>query len=253
MAKELPNLKDVSRVPEELVPVVQWWQDRGPKTVTIVAVVLAVCGLAVYLWGRAERSADTAAIALPASETADAFLRVADLGTDAAPLARLDLARAYYSAGDFEEALKVYDAALDALSGEPALRDIAVVGRVCALEALGRTDEALAAVAEAEPAIIGTEPVHYLAGELILAKARLLCAKGDKPAAKAALALLTGAAETDILGRYKGRAERIVRIIDAYTGEKGLFELAGASATPGTPVAEPAPAAEQPAAPATAQ
>lgn len=244
MAKELPNLNDVSRIPEELLPVVQWWQERGPKTVTIAACVLAVCALAVFLWDRAERTADTAAIALPAAETAADFEAVADLGSDAAALARLDLARAYFSAGDYEEALQVYDAAQDALDGQPALRDIAVVGRICTLEALNRTDEALAAVAEAEQTILGADPVHYLAGELILAKARLLCAKGDKAAAKAALAPLTDAAEGDPLARYAVRAERTVRIIDAYTGPQSLFDQVSA-AVPETK-AEPEAAATEP-------
>ncbi len=254
MAKELPNLKDVSRIPEELLPVVQWWQESGPKTATIVAVILALCSAGVYLWNRAERTADEAAIALPAASTVADYDTIVQMGTDAQSVAQLDLARALFIAGDYAEALATYEAAAKALDAQPALKDIATLGRICTLEALGLTDEALTAAELLEPSITLDAPTHYLAGEFLMAKARLLCVKGNKDAAKATLAPLVDAKEESPLHTYQDRAKATLRMIAAYTG-KPLAEPAPAPA-PEAPAAEPTPApeasaAEQPAPEAT--
>ena len=107
----------------------------------------------------------------------------------------------------------------------PAVSDIALVGRICTLEALGRWDEALAAVAAAEPTLLNAEKAHYLAGELRLAKARILCQKGDKGAALEVLAPMLTAAEGSDLANYQDQAKRTKAMIEAYT-PKSLFEKA---------------------------
>lgn len=222
--KNLPNLKDVSRVPEELLPVLHWWQDSGPKTLTYVGVAVAVIA-AGYLWFERSRATREGAVeALSVAATVEDYEGVVAMGTDAAPLARLDLARALYAAGDAENALAVYDEVLADMD-DPALRDIAVVGRICALEALGRLDDAVVAVTAAEPTILATEKPHYLAAELMLVKARVLCQKGDKTAAIAALAPMLTAADETPFAAYKPQAEHTKAMIEAYQ-PKSLFDKA---------------------------
>ena len=221
----LPNLKDVSRVPEELLPVLHWWQDRGPKTLAYVGAVVAVVAIG-YIWIESARTKrETAVEALSVAATVEDYEGIVALNTPAAPLARLDLARSLYAAGEAENALAVYDAVLADLE-DPALRDIAVVGRICALEAVGRLDEALEAATAAEQSILAAEQKpHFLAAELILAKARILCQKGDKAAAQATLGAILTAAEDAPLAAYKDQAERTKAMIEAYT-PKSLFEKA---------------------------
>ena len=234
--KELPTLKDVSRIPEELLPVVNWWQDHGPRTLGWVAAAVVVCA-AAYFWHANQAAADAnAVVALAnAAQTAD-FEAVAALDAEASPLARLDLAHSLYAAGDYENALGVYEASLAELD-DPAVRDIAAVGRVCALEALGRLDEALASAAELEAAFAKSATTHYLTSELILAKARILCQQGDKAAAQEALGPLLNAAEGSALAKYKPQAERTAQIIAAYE-KKSLFDQAAEAA----PAPAPSPA-----------
>ena len=95
--KELPTLKDVSRIPEELLPVVNWWQDHGPRTLGWVAAAVVVCAVA-YFWHANQAAADAnAVVALAnAAQTAD-FEAVAALDAEASPLARLDLAHSLYA------------------------------------------------------------------------------------------------------------------------------------------------------------
>ena len=256
--KELPTLKDVSRIPEELIPVVNWWQDHGPRTLAWVGAVVVVCA-AVYFWRANEASADAnAVVALANATQTEDFEAVAALDAEASPLARLDLAHGLYASGDYENALGVYEASLAELD-DPAIRDIAAVGRVCALEALGPVDEAhpppaeqhapkanapheaLAAAAELEAAFAKAAPTHYLTSELILAKARILCQQGDKAAAQEALKPLLGAPEGSPLAKYKPQAERTAQIIAAYE-KKTLFDQAAeaAPAVPAAPAKEPA-------------
>lgn len=224
--KELPTLNDVSRIPEELIPVVQWWQDKGPKTVAIVAAALALIAAVLLFNANRQAAQNDAVTAMNLAVEAADYEAIVASGAAAAPMAQLPLARSLYNAGDYEKALAAYDAALDELD-EPAFRDVATLGRACTLEALGRFDEALAAVEALEQTFPAEGPVHFLTSECLLAKARILCQKGDKPAAKAALKPLLEAAEDSVLAKYTPQAERTAKIIDAYT-KQSLFEKADA-------------------------
>lgn len=231
--KDLPTLKDVSRVPEELLPVLRWWQDKGPKTLAYVVGVLVVAGALVF-WFEQRRSGRAAAVAaLAAASQVEDYEAIVALGTPAADVARLDLARSLHGAGDYEGALAVYDAVLGTLK-EPALRDVAAVGRVCSLEALGRLDEALKDTLALEAAFAASAAPHYLLPELLLAKARILCQQGDKAAAKQALAPMLTAEEGAPLAKHKPQAERAARMIDAYV-RKSLFDKAAEVTTAEAP------------------
>lgn len=204
--KELPTLGDVSRVPEELLPVLHWWQDRGPKTLAYVAAaIIVVAGVTLWAQHRAQKQATTVA-QLTTATTAEDYEAILAQGTATTAIAKLDLAKQLFAAGDYEAALATYDQ----LSGldDPAFAPIVTVGRILSLEALGKTDEALAAVATAEETI---KDAHFLAAELTMAKARLQAQKGDKAAAKATLQPLL----TSDNASTKARAERIESVIEA--------------------------------------
>ena len=239
--KNLPNLKDVSRVPEELLPVVYWWQDHGMKVLAYVVGIVLVAG-AIYFWTEQRKANKSEALAtLALSYPPAEFDALASSGGDAAPLAQLDQARSFYSAADYEGALQVYDKALKTLKGKP-LEGVAQVGRICSLEALGRLDEALEAVNALEPVYTQAQPVHFLAAEVLCAKARILCQKGNKPEAKLALKPILDAPESSALAKYKPKAELLGKIIDAYA-PKSLFEKAAevAPTQPATPALPAAP------------
>ena len=249
--KELPTLKDVSRIPEELRPVVIWWQDHGTKALTWAICVAAVC-VAAYLWHAGNRADDAVAEVALASEREVDLQPVIEEAPASKPLLQLVQARRLYEAGDYEGALAVYEEAREALANDPDLKAVPEVGRICALTELGRLDEALSAANALAPSLIGETP-HFLLPDFLFAKANLLCKQGDKVAAKAALQPLLDASAESLLAKHTPRAERLVRIIDAYDPANPKFSVAAPAlpALPAVPVTPaPAAASEQPAAPA---
>ena len=247
--KELPTLKDVSRIPEELRPVVNWWQDHGTKALTWAIGVLAVC-VAAYLWNADNRAADAAAVAALATDAEVDAQPVIDEGPAASPLLRLTQARSLYYAGDFEGALAVYEEARAALESDPDLKGVADLGRANALAELGRLDEALSAVNALEPALTEGETPHYLLPDLLFAKANILCKQGDKAAAKEALKPLTDAPVESPLAKYAGRAESLTHIIDAYDPANPRFSAPAPALPPPPPPPPQAPPPPPPEAPA---
>lgn len=250
--KELPTLKDISRVPEELVPVVQWWQDHGVKTLCYVVPILLVIGAGYLYHARHSDNTVGAASSLATAGNMEEILRVVtEADTSVSPLAKLQLANNLYHSANYSEALGLYDALLVECD-DPALKDIAVVGRIYALSALNRDDEAATA---AEQAAATIAEGHYLYADLLKAKATILCKQGDKEAAKAVLAPLLNAPEGSDLAAQKGLAERLVKAIDAYTKKAPAAlptELpTEAAALPAEPAAPEAPATEAPAPEAT--
>ena len=249
MAKqELPNLNDVSRIPDELLPVWHWWQDKGPKTVACVAAAILVAGAILYGVRRREAAQDAAVQNLTFASQTEEFSAVVSGGGAVAKVARLDQARSLYTVGDYEGALAAYAAALEEVT-DPALVDIARLGHARTLEALGRLDEALAEIQALESAVAASSVPHYLAAEVACAKAIVLCRQGDKAAAKAALAPVLEAKAPSPLAKYTAQAERLAKMIDAYS-PKSLFDQAAAAAP--APVPAEAPAAPAEAAPAPA-
>ncbi|MBQ8125878.1 MAG: hypothetical protein IJ173_08350, partial [Kiritimatiellae bacterium] len=98
-------------IPEELLPVIEWWEKDGKQTLAIVA----VCGLAVlgYYGVKNYRAAqaDAAAVALMDATGVDELAEAASRyeGTKAGPALRLRLAKAYFDAEKYEEALDLYE------------------------------------------------------------------------------------------------------------------------------------------------
>ncbi len=239
--KDLPNLKDVSRIPEELIPVVQWWQEKGPKTLSTVGIVILIVA-AIFFWVESAKEKQNDAITAYAvmdaqGETAareEATSIIIDADVTMAPIAQLDRAHHRYTAGDYEAALADYETLVATLE-EPALKDIAILGRIHALEAVKEYDQALSALAEVEAQFTQATPKHYLSAQTLCTKARLLCQKGDKAGAKVTLeGLLTSTDPAE-----KAMAEKTLKMIDAY--DPATLEM---PVVPVTPVPEVTPAPE---------
>lgn len=231
MKKDIPNLKDVSRIPEELIPVIQWWQRNGTKTLTILAVVLGLSAILYYWKDTSEKNQDAAVVHFSQATIADDFAVVADADQAPSPAAAAAQARSLVNTCEYAAALEICENALDKVE-EPSLKAAFTMTKVHALEGEQRFDEALATLETLAPSFLDTEAT--------LVKARLLCQKGDKAAAKEVLAPLVADEATAT------RAKNLMNIIDAYG--KPL-----ATPAPAPVPAPEAPAAPAPAAPAPAQ
>lgn len=195
------------KIPEELLPVVEWWEKHGKKAI-VVAVVAAVVGVACLLWNaRQERAkaiaADATRSALATSaqglrdpnskEAAEAIQSlqdsVASFGNSGnAMLLKLVLADAYCRRAnaeekDYENALAIYEE-LAASGKVPAVySDIPALGRAQCLEAMRKFDEAL----KAFDAFAAETPDGYQTLNAQLGAARCLAQLGKKDEAIARL------------------------------------------------------------------
>ena len=173
----------------ELLPLVEWWEKDGKQTVIWVAVAaIAVAGWhgwKNYRASRLEAASGALVNAYTTEEMEDAVSKFS--GTAAQGPLRIRLAKNYYDAGRFDEAMAVYDE----LAAKPVdgFEDIPVVGKAQCLEALGRFDEAQAAF----DAFAETKPDSYLALTAQLGAARCFAQSGDKTKALARIDALKAA------------------------------------------------------------
>ncbi|MBP5510809.1 MAG: tetratricopeptide repeat protein [Kiritimatiellae bacterium] len=250
--------KDASRVipvpenlPEELLPLYDWWKANGTHFLITAACVIIVC---VAVFGFRQYRAGKIAMAnqelLQAQSVEDLEAAVTKYGSMTAGKAlRLRLAKAYFDAGKYEAALNTYDAYLSKGGVEQeGFADIARVGHACALEGLERYDESLAAYR----AFQKDYPESFLIRQAQFGEARVLCLQGKKDEANKFLenlkAKVTGkttdelaiANLQDVIARYEPRISR------------SLFQMAEeVSKTPAVPEVKPAAKAEPAPKPAT--
>lgn len=209
----------------ELLPLVEWWEKDGKQTVIWVAVAaIAVAGW--YGWknhraARIEAASGALVSAYTTEELEDAVSKFSGMAAQG-PL-QIRLAKNYYDAGRFEEAMTVYDE----LSAKPVdgFEDIPAVGKAQCLEALGRFDEALAAF----DAFAEANPGSYLALTAKLGAARCIAQAGDKAKALARIDEIKAAAKDDEIATAR---------IDAVEAAIKRFE----KKAPPAPAAAPAPA-----------
>lgn len=263
----LPTLKAVPpRIPEELLPVYDWWVKSGPRTL-LYAGIFAVVAAGAVAWNlhkqNQREAANAALIAARSAEDFESF--IANYSTPATKLARLELARAYYDVQDYDQAMETYEAFLKD-TPPAAFTDIAVLGKAQCLEALGRYSEALAAY---KAFTDEKGETHYLTPSAIFGTARTIALTGDKAAGKAALDVIIKAEPNTPYAAYALAAEALKKTIDLYTPRKNVSRFdqlmtltpdapdAAAALQIAAPEAAPAaapeaPAAEAPAAPEAA-
>ena len=172
------------KIPEELLPVVEWWEKNGKRAI-VVAVVAALCGIAYLAWTARKERAEMA--------TAEATSAV--LQDWNAVVSNPNGADADFRMKKYDEALEIYDGLVKSGELPEAFRDVPAVGRAQALEALGKYDEAL----KAFDASVEEEPDAYLTLNAQLGAARCLAQLGQKDAAVKRLEGLMAAKKADAL------------------------------------------------------
>ncbi len=197
-------------IPEELLPVVEWWEKDGKKTLA----VLALAGIAAggYFGWKAwrEHRCDAAGEALLSAYTTDELEEaVKSYGGEKAGLAlKQRLAGSYFAAERYEEALALYDE----LKNSPVegYEDVPAVGRAECLEALGRHKEALG---EYE-SFIEAKPKSLLLLTARLGAARMTAVLGDRKKAIEALEAAKKEYEKDANG--KARIESAIDLVKRF-------------------------------------
>jgi tetratricopeptide (TPR) repeat protein len=230
-----------TRIPDELLPVVEWWEKDGKQTVSIVAAV-GIAVLAWYgfkNWRESRRIAAGDAVVL--SEDVSALEEaVSSYGSsDAGAALKLRLAKSYYDASNYQGALDLYTELIG--KAPAAFAEIPLLGKAESLEALERFADAV----EAYDSFVSQYPESaFLLGAKIGA-VRSLAQDGKKDEAQKRLA--------EIKESVKGDEAAVTRVEDAEDLVRrwrkiSLFEKADAVSAAMKDLAAPdAPAAEAPA------
>ena len=187
------------RTNPELLPLVEWWEKDGKSTVIwLLVAAIAVGGW--YGWKNHKAAVKAAASdalvnAYTTEEIEDAAAKFAGSATEGA--LKLRLAKSYFDAGRYEEALAQYEA----LEGNApdGFADIPAVGKAQCLEALGKFDEA----AKAFDAFAEASPKNYLTLTAQLGAARSFAQAGDKKKALARIEALKSANKDDELSKAR--------------------------------------------------
>ena len=191
---------DLKKNPE-LYPLIEWWEKDGKSTV-IWLLVAAIAVGGYYGWKHHRAAVKAAASdalvnAYTTEEIEDAISKFS--GSATAGALKLRLAKSYFDAGRYDEALAQYEA-LDGKAPD-GFADIPAVGKAQCLEALGKFAEAQRAF----DAFAEANPKNYLTLTAQLGAARCLAEAGDKKAALARIDALKAANKED--GVEKARIE----------------------------------------------
>ena len=240
------------KIPEELLPVVEWWEKDGKKTLAIAAVVgVAVLG---YISWRShkeklqEEAEAAVATAMDVETLQDAVNRFGDY--DVGPMLKLKLASAYCARGedgDAKSALEIYDQVIASGKTPAGFEDVPKVGRAECLESDGDFEGAISAY-ESFLANASTNAPLVLAAKLGLARSKAQA--GDR---KGAIAYLEAMQKDEGLSASaKVRIESTLDVVKRWTSQPAPAPEPPVAkpATPAAPAPKPA-AAPAPVKPAT--
>ena len=172
-------------IPEELLPVIEWWEKDGKKTLVVVAIAGAAA-LAWWGWNaRAARMRDNAANALLGYSDVETLQDAVNQygGEAAGPMLKLRLAAAYFARqeeGDVQNALDIYESV--AGSVPEGFEDVPVLGRAECLEALERYADAQKAYADYVESA-ATNSIMLLTARLGVERCRAQTGSRDEAAA----------------------------------------------------------------------
>ena len=265
-------------LPEELLPVYDWYKSKGKDHILAAALALVVVVVVLAIVKYRDNQNAEASYALMGADGVESFegLNAKYARTAVAPVISIRLAKAYYDAGRYAEAAETYGVFAQK-NRKHVLAPQALLGQATALEAeasvesgAGNTDGATAKLSQARDiyAVLADDTASPVYAEAMMGHARCLAAMGDKAAAGDLLDRLVIEKKDT---RWEELAENLRGVIDRFEGFKStsVFDKltaieapAAAEATeaaaaeevvPATEsAAEAAPAAEPPAAPAEA-
>jgi len=253
---EEENLPAIVKAAPELLPVWDWWKKEGKSTLLmLIAAAIVVVGVHGYRNYSKAKVANANQALVNAYNVEELETAVSNYGsTKLGSAIRLRLAKAYFDAERYQDALNVYDA-LAGKSGNEAFADIAVLGRAHALEGLSKFKEAQTIFADFAKASTNS----YLVLDAKLSAARCQALQGDKDGAVKALDALKESEKDEMA---KSRIERMTDAIkrhDPKRAARSLLDAANAAAKdlaaakkPAAPAPAPAAPAAKPAAPAPA-
>lgn len=178
----VPNIPIPEKMPDELVPLYQWWVLKGKSYITAIAIGLLVALCIVYFKNYRARQNAVAASAAFESGSAEALEEANSKfgGTASGPVIRLRLAVAYYAEKRYDEAAQTFGQFVRE-NGDSPLLDAAVMGEAVSLEAQEKYAEAQLSF---EKVVAKGEASSYT-DAAVVGKARCLAAVGKKDEAKA--------------------------------------------------------------------
>ena len=231
------------KINPEFLPLIEWWEKDGKQYVIGLLIAAVVIG-GWYGWKHYRASvkaaaSDALASAYTTEEIEDAVAKYSGTATGGA--LRLRLAKSYFDAGRYEEALSTYEALVS--SAPDGFADIPVVGRAQCLEAMSRFAEAQKAFDEFAEA----NPSNYLALTAQLGAARCIAQAGDKTKALARVSAIKAANKNNEMA-----TARIEAVEDAIKRFEAAVDKPAPEAKP-VAEAKPVEAAPAPAAKAEAK
>ena len=222
----------------ELLPLVEWWEKDGKSTVIwLLVAAIAVGGW--YGWKHHKQAVKQAASdalvnAYTTEEIEDAVAKFS--GSATAGALKLRLAKNYFDAGRYEEALAQYESLVG--NAPDGFADVPAVGKAQCLEALGKFAEA----ATAFDAFAEANPTNYLTLTARLGAARAYAQAGDKTKALARIDALKQANKDDDIAKARVEATE--------TAIKRLGQKAAPAPAPAPKAEEKKPEVKPAAAPA---
>lgn len=209
-------------LPEELLPLYDWWTVNGQKFIICLAVgIIAIAGFYAFKNYRNAKATAVNTAVLQAQSVEDLEIAVSENGSAKGGNAlRIRLAKAYFDAGKYEDALRVYDECLAKGSPE-GFEEIVTLGRAYSLEALGKNDEALAIYRKFQK----DNAKSFLILKAQFGEARALALSGKKDEAKAFLEELKVSLDDDAAA--VAAIDNLSKLIERYTprAKRSLFEL----------------------------
>ena len=167
--------------PAELQGLQDYLRKNGLRMAVTVGLGLAtVIGVALYRAKKAEGLQEAAQILNAARTAKDLETVLKDhASTPYAPLAALKLAKSFFNAGDYDQALNQYLEFKRVYPIHPMVEG-AELGRIYCLEAKGQLEEALKSFSE----FSASRPDHFLASQALFGQARCLEQLGRHAEAK---------------------------------------------------------------------
>lgn len=222
-------------LPLEFIPLYDWWKKNGSQFMVQAGIVVLVVGS--VLGGKQYYQSRVAAAnkeLLKASTTEELETLVQSYSKwKIGNTARLRLAKSYYDASKYEEALATYNTCIS--KGAPfGFAEVAVLGRAICLEALDRQEEAL----DAYSAFMKEYPEHFLLMQAKMGQARVLALQGKKDQAKELLETLKAEKNSDPMAEMA--VAQLQGVIARYEPRKAV-SLLDTPLAPGTaPLTAPA-------------